>query len=345
MSPSNPTALPSREQLAVLSAYQAPIDRHAAWQVGSTFGLYLLLLVVTYASARSSTLLTLGLSLPAAGLIVRIFMLQHDCGHNSLFRSARINRLVGVACSLATLTPFAYWRRLHARHHGSWNNLDKRGIPADFYSDCLTLEEYRLLGRRRQWFYRVGHHAALIHLLLPPVIFTVLYRMPFDTPASCRTERRSVYLLNFELVALYGTLIEIFGLRTVLLVHLPAIALSAIIGIWLFSVQHRFEESQWSREEKWTATQSALHGASHLELPAILRWFSASIGVHHVHHLRPGIPNYRLQACHSACSTLTGAVTTLSLTTALKAPSYMLWDEVSGQMVPFPKTDRSEPVT
>ncbi len=337
MSPSSPTALPSREQLAALSAFQAPIDRYAAWQVGSTFGLYLLLVVATYASSRFSALLTLGLSLSASGLIVRIFMLQHDCGHNSLFRSARINRIVGAACSLATLTPFAYWRRLHARHHESWNNLDGRGIPADFYSDCLTLEEYRLLGRGRQWLYRVSHHAALIHVLLPPVVFTLLYRVPFDTPASFRTERRSVYLLNASLVVLYGALIAIFGLRTVALVHLPAMTLSAIIGIWLFSVQHRFEESQWATSGSWTATESALHGASHLELPAVLRWFTANIGVHHVHHLRPGIPNYRLQACHTACSNVTGAVTTLSFATALRAPSHMLWDEVSGRMVPFPK--------
>ncbi|MGI4797937.1 MAG: fatty acid desaturase family protein [Janthinobacterium lividum] len=338
MSSSNPIALPSREQLAVLSAYQSPDDRQAAWQVGSTFGLYFLLLVATYASAHFSALLTLALSLSAAGLIVRIFMLQHDCGHNSLFHSVRINRIVGVMCSVATLTPFAYWRRLHARHHSSWNNLDRRGVPADFYSDCLTLEEYRLLSRRQQWLYRVSHHAALIHVLLPPIIFTVLYRLPFDTPASCKTERHSVYLLNFTLIALYGALIAIFGLRMVLLVHVPAITLSAIIGIWLFSVQHRFEEAQWSHEENWTATQSALQGASYLKLPAILCWLSANVGVHHIHHLRPGIPNYRLQACHSASSALTGAVTTLSLATALKAPSYMLWDEASGRMVPFPET-------
>ena len=328
---------PSREQLAALSAFQAPIDGFAAWQVGSTFGLYLLLVVATYASARFSTLLTVCLSLSAPGLIVRIFMLQHDCGHNSLFRSARINHLVGLACSLATLTPFAYWRRLHARHHGSWNNLDRRGVPADFYSDCLTLAEYSALSRLRQFLYRFSHHAALIHVLLPPVVFTLLYRMPFDTPASCRAERRSVYLLNAALVVMYGALIAIFGWRTVMLVHLPAMILSAIIGIWLFSVQHRFEESQWATDENWSATGSALHGASHLALTPVLRWFTASIGVHHVHHLRPGIPNYRLQACHSACSAVIGDVATLSFATALKAPNFTLWDAAGGRMVPFPR--------
>lgn len=329
---------PSREQLAALSAFQSPDDRTAAWQVGSTFGLYLLLLAATYASARVSTLLTVALSLAASGLIVRIFMLQHDCGHNSLFRSARTNGRVGAACSLATLTPFAYWRRLHARHHGSWNNLDHRGVPADFYSDCITVAEYRRLGRGRQFLYRVSHHAALIHLLLPPVVFTLLYRVPFDTPASCRRERRSVYLLNAALVVLYGALVAMFGWHTVVLVHLPAMVLSAVIGIWLFSVQHRFEDSQWATDETWTAAGSALHGASHLALPPILRWFTASIGVHHVHHLRPGIPNYRLQACHSACFAVTGDVTTLSFATALRAPSFMLWDEAARRMVPFPKT-------
>lgn len=335
------TSDPSREQLAALSAFQAPIDRLAAWQVGSTFGMYLLLLGLTYASARYSVPLTVGLSLAASGLIVRIFMLQHDCGHNSLFSSARANRIVGVACSVATLTPFAYWRRLHARHHQSWNNLDNRGIPADFYSDCITLAEYRALGRGRKWLYRFSHHAALIHVLLPPIVFTLLYRVPFDTPASFRAERRSVYVLDLVLLAMYGALVAVFGWRTVMLVHLPAMILSAVIGIWLFSVQHRFEDSQWATDANWTATSSALHGASHLALPAVLRWFTASIGVHHVHHLRPGIPNYRLQACHSACSSVTGGVTTISFATALKAPSFMLWDEVAERMVPFPKAGQA----
>lgn len=289
-----------------------------------------------YASLRVSAWLTLALAVSASGLIVRIFMLQHDCGHNSLFRSRRLNSLVGAGCSLVTLTPFAYWRRLHARHHGSWNNLDGRGVPADFFSDCLTLSEYRALGPVQRWLYRATHHPALVHLLLPPVVFLLLYRLPFDTPAAFRRERISVLLLNLSLVAVFAGLAAMFGIKSVVLVHLPALVLAAIVGIWLFSVQHRFEDSQWASAEDWTFEQAALHGASYLKLPRVLQWFSGNIGLHHVHHLRPGIPNYRLRACHDECPSVTAGVTVLTLREAFKAPSFALWDETLCRMVPFP---------
>ncbi len=264
-------------------------------------------------------------------------MLQHDCGHNSLFRSRRFNSIVGTACSIVTLTPFAYWRRLHARHHGSWNNLDGRGVPADFFSDCLTVAEYRALTPARRRLYRATHHPILIHVLLPPIIFILLYRLPFDTPSSCRRERVSVYLLNVALVCLFSILIGFLGFENVVLVHVPALALAAIIGIWLFSVQHRFEEAEWVSKKDWKFVQASLHGTSYLKLPRLLQWFSGNIGLHHIHHLRPGIPNYRLQACHDACSASIPVGTTLSLRDALKAPSFALWDEEQGCMVPFPR--------
>ncbi|WP_338928658.1 fatty acid desaturase [Roseomonas mucosa] len=326
----------NKPQLARIRAYQTPSDAMAAWQIFSTFGLYLFTIAAMYVATDISVWLTLALSAPAAGLIVRIFMLQHDCGHNALFRSARFNWFAGGACSLVTLTPFAYWRRLHARHHGMWNNLDKRGIPADFYSDCLTLAEYRALGPARRWLYRTTHHPLLIHMVLPSVIFMVLYRLPFDTPRSCRREHLSVYLLNFSLVGVFTTLVLTFELSDVLLVHLPSIALAATIGIWLFSVQHRFEEAQWTRQQDWNLPQAALHGTSYLKLPRVLQWFSGNIGFHHMHHLRPGIPNYRLQASHEECPDISGAATVLTLRDALRAPSFVLWDEDLEQMVPFP---------
>ena len=321
--------------LSKLRAYQSPASGRAAWQIASTFALYVATTVAMYLCAPVSAWLTLALALPASGLIVRIFMLQHDCGHHSLCRTPRSNAIVGSVCSLVTLTPFAYWRRLHARHHGSWNNLDGRGIPADFYSDCLTTLEYRALGNVKKYLYRLTHHPLLVHFVLPPVIFVLLYRLPFDTPATCRRERRSVYLLDLALAASLALLVMAFGLRTVLLVHLPALALAAVIGIWLFSVQHRFEGAQWSSKQDWRFTQAALLGTSYLKLPRLLQWFSASIGLHHVHHLRPGIPNYRLQDCHDACKDITGFATVMSLRQALGASSYALWDEDLGFMVPF----------
>ena len=321
---------------AMLRAYQAPAFSAAAWQTATAFGLYIVCLAAMYAALHVSVWLTLALAVPASGLIVRIFMLQHDCGHNSLFPSRRQNRLVGAACSLVTLTPFVYWRRLHARHHKSWNDLDHRGIPADFFSDCLTLAEYNALRPAAKYLYRVSHHPLLIHLLLPPVVFILLYRVPFDTPASFRRERRSVYLLNIALIGMFALLVVLFGARSVALVQLPAMALAAITGIWLFAVQHRFEDAQWTRTADWNANDASLRSTSYLKLPRILRWFSADIGLHHIHHLRPGIPNYCLQACQDGCFEGVKSVKVLTLRDALKAPSYALWDEASGRMVPFP---------
>ena len=323
--------------LSDLRGFQGAIFGRAAWQTGTAFGLYFALLAAMYGGLRFGIWPTLLLALPASGIIVRIFMLQHDCGHGSLFRSRRLNGVVGFACSLVTLTPFGYWRRLHARHHASWNNLDGRGVPADFFSDCLTLAEYRALGPTARRLYRVTHHPALVHLLLPPVVFLLLYRLPFDTPASCWRERLSVALLDMALVCLFAGLVAWAGWADVALVHLPALVLAAIIGIWLFSVQHRYEDSQWARTADWNLPHAALHGASYLKLPRVLQWFSGNIGLHHVHHLRPGIPNYRLQACHDSCPQVTDHATILTLGEALRAPSYALWDEERHRMTPIPR--------
>lgn len=330
------TAAPQARYFELLRPYQNSDLRSALWQCFTSFGLYFTCLAAMYASLKISAWLTFALTIPAGGLIVRIFMLQHDCGHNSLFKTRRSNILTGTLCSLFTLTPFPYWRRLHARHHGSWNNLDDRGIPADFFSDCATLAEYKAMTGLQKWLYRLSHHPVLMHGLLPPVIFILLYRVPFDTPKHCKKERRSVYLLDLALLLFFGGLIFLFGFKAVLLVHLPAMVIASIAGIWLFSVQHRFEDSLWMREKDWDFTQASLHGTSYLVLPRVLQWFSASIGLHHIHHLRPGIPNYRLQACQDECTAMTSNATRLSFKDALKAPSFMLWDEDLQRMVPFP---------
>jgi len=319
-----------------LRTFQTPQLGRALWQAVSTFGLYFALTAVMYASVKVSLWLTLVLAIPYGGLMVRIFIFQHDCGHDSFFANALHNRMLGRLCSLVTFTPFAWWRRVHARHHVTYNNLDRRGCPADFYTDCLTVAEYEKLSAFKQGVYRVSHNPVLIHLLQPLLVFLVLQRVPFDTPASAVAERRSAYALDLALLLVFALLIYIFGIKTVLLVHLPALTLAAITGIWLFSVQHRFEESQWFSKEEWTQARAALQGSSYLKLPPLLRWFSGDIGVHHVHHLRPSIPNYRLQECHDACPLTMAPVTILTIAEALKTPSFALWDEKLLRMVPFP---------
>jgi acyl-lipid omega-6 desaturase (Delta-12 desaturase) len=323
-------------QLSLLRPYQVPVFGISLWQMVSTFGLYLACTVAMYFTAQFSTLLTLALALPASGLIVRIFVFEHDLGHNAMFKSRQLNLISGWLCSLVTLTPFAHWRRTHSRHHGNWNNLDARGNQADFYSDCATVEEYAAMSRVQKGLYRFTHHPLVTHFVLPPIVFIFLYRLPFDTPASCERERYSVYMLDLILLAVFGGLVALFGIKTVLLVHLPALVLASIFGMWLFAVQHRFEEAQWVRTEDWHFARAALNSTSYLNLPPVLQWFTASIGLHHVHHLNPNIPNYRLQACHDACTAMTGKATEMTWRQALGAPSYALWDESLLRMVPFP---------
>ncbi len=328
---------PEDLQLALLRPYQAPVFAISAWQITSTFGLFVSCMAVAYFSARFSVWLTLVLALPMSGLMVRMFVLQHDCGHNAMFRSRRLNVAAGRLCSLVTLTPFAYFRRTHAMHHGNWNNLDGRGIPADFHTDCATVAEFAAMTRRQKLLYRVIHHTLLSNVLLPPIVFLLLFRLPLETPASCRRERNSVYLLDLVLFAIFGGLIAAFGLKTVMLVQLPAVAIAAIAGIFLISVQHTFPGAEWVHKPDWNPARAALHGTSYLRLHPVLQWFSASISLHHVHHLNPGIPNYRLQACHDACGVVTGAATVLTLNQVFAASRYILWDEDLLCMVPLPR--------
>ncbi len=324
----------ARDLRPCLVVCQASDPRRSAAQIALTFGPFIALLATMYATVHVSTWLTLALALPAAGLVVRIFILQHDCGHRALFRSQRANDWTGRACSLATLTPYANWRRHHAGHHANWNNLDRRESGTDFYSSCLTVAEYRRLSRGQRLLCRLLRHPVIALGLLPPLIFVLLYRLPFDTPASWRRERRSVLATNVALVAMFVGMGLLLGFANVARVQLPVIAFAAIAGVWLFSIQHRFHAATWLRRDAWNATRASLHGSSHLSLPQPLRWFSGDIGYHHVHHLNPRIPNYRLAECHAG-SRILGAVPCIGLVQGLRAARYWLWDEQAERMVRF----------
>lgn len=281
-----------------------------------------------------SYFLTLALSIPTAALLVRVFIVQHDCGHGALFTSRRINDAVGIVCSLLTLAPYANWRRQHAQHHGNWNNLDHRLSGSDIYSSCLTVLEYRALTPWHRFVYRLGRHPLVANLLLPPFVFVMLYRVPFDTPRGWTRERRTVYGTDLAIAALVVTLGLLLGFRQVLLVQLPVIGVASIIGVWLFTLQHRFEGALWARGPEWNFTAAALQGSSYLRLPRLLRWFTGNIGFHHIHHLNPRVPNYRLQECCDKVSALS-AVPALSLRSSLKAVRLVLWDEEHRRLVSF----------
>jgi omega-6 fatty acid desaturase (delta-12 desaturase) len=329
---------PTEDLRALAAGFRTPTIAMSAAQLASGFAPLLGLYALMYAGLIFGLpyWTVAALSLPAAGLIVRIFIFQHDCGHGSFFRSRRANRWVGLLCSVVTLTPYENWRRQHAGHHLHWNDLDNRNSGSDIYSTCLTLAEYRALSPSRRLFYRFVWHPLVALVLLPPLVFLVLYRVPFDTPAAWKRERRSVHFTNIALVIVFSLLVSAFGWRNVLLVHLPTSILASVIGVWMFSLQHRFEGAMWERAGVWTADGASLAGSSHLVLPKPLQWFTGNIGFHHIHHLDPGVPNYRLEACHRA-DVRFAAVPTVTFRQGLTAMRYCLWDEDSQRLIRIPR--------
>jgi acyl-lipid omega-6 desaturase (Delta-12 desaturase) len=323
-------------------AYQTPSLRGSLTQAFVSIGGFLAACAAMYWAAEYSYWIVLALAPLAAGFLVRIFIIQHDCGHGSYFRSRRANHVLGALCGFLTVTPYASWRRQHAGHHGVWNDLDRRQSGADIYSSCLTVAEYRALSPWRRRWYRFTRHPLVANVLLPPLVFIVLYRVPFDTPKTWRRERRGVYATDAVLVAAIIGLGLLLGFGRVAAVQLSVMVPASIIGVWLFSVQHRFEHTHWAPRGEWRFGDAALLGSSYLRLPRVLQWFTGNIGFHHIHHLDPRIPNYRLPACHDANPALrTGP--SMTLRSALGQWRYALWDEVRERMVSFKAAEPSAP--
>jgi omega-6 fatty acid desaturase (delta-12 desaturase) len=321
------------EARQAVAAFAKPIVGKGALQLLTSFGPFIAACVAMYLVYPTSPLLTLALAVPTGMLLVRVFIVQHDCGHGSFFASMRANAIVGRVCSLITMTPFANWARQHSLHHGNWSNLDRRK-GADLYSACLTVREYRALSPWRRFLHRLPRKPLIANIVLPPLIFLVLYRLPFDTPRRWVRERRSVYLTNAALVAMFATLAETLGWQRVLTVHLPVMAVASIVGVWLFSLQHRFETARWTRREDWNPDDASMEGSSWFDLPRVLHWLTGNIGFHHIHHLNPRVPNYQLGAAHEAVQPLR-PVAPLGLLGGLRAPSLALWDEDRNRLVSF----------
>jgi omega-6 fatty acid desaturase (delta-12 desaturase) len=324
--------------ISATKPFHAPILVRSLGQLATSFGGFFSTCAAMYLCLTVSLWITLPISVLAAGFLVRIFIIQHDCGHGSFFRARWANELIGSLCSLMTLTPYAFWRRQHARHHGCWNNLDRRAASGlDIYSSCMTVVEYRALGRWRRCLVRLTNHPIVANLLLPPLVFVILYRVPFDAAKGWRRERRGVYLTSLALAVLVGGSGLVLGYGRVAAVQLPIIVIASIVGVWLFSIQHRFEYAQWMPDASWSFATASLAGTSYLRLPRLLQWFTGNIGFHHVHHIDPRIPNYRLEECHNADARFQSA-STLTLRTALRALRYTLWDCDLERLVPFRST-------
>ncbi len=275
--------------------------------------------------------LALLLALPAAFFFVRLFIFQHDCGHGAFFPSRRANNLLGGALGVVTLFPYGYWKRTHAIHHATSGNLDDREF-GDIRT--LTVAEYRALSPLGRFGYRLYRNPFVLFAVGPFYQFVIKHRFPFDIPFSWKREWASVLKTNVALVAVFGALALALGWRTVLLVHLPIVLVAGALGVWLFYVQHQFEDTYWEHEEAWDFYRAGAHGSSFYDLGALGHWLTGNIGYHHIHHLASQIPNYRLAECFRDNPSLQ-RVTRLSLADSLRCARLRLWDEERRTMVTF----------
>ncbi len=328
------------EWFRAMSRYELPSLRRALWQMLDTFVPYLALWAVLVLLVRRGAPygIVLLLSLVAAGLQVRIFIMFHDCCHGSFFRSRRANSVLGTVAGVLTFTPFKDWRLAHNVHHATAGDLDRRGVGD---VTTMTVAEYRSAPLLRRLRYRAYRHPLVMFVLGPVWVFLISFR--FFPKGAKRPERTSVLLTDLLLVAIAGAASWTIGLRTYLLIQMPILLMGGAGGIWLFYVQHQFEKDYWARHETWDPLRAALQGSSFYKLPKVLQWFSGNIGLHHIHHIRPRIPNYNLQRCLDAFPALQG-VEPLTLWRSLKSLRLHLWDEASQRMVGFRDLKRCSPL-
>ena len=315
----------------ILARYRSPSAARSFVEILITFGPFVLLWVATWLGVYFGYWISLVLAVPAAGFLVRLFMIQHDCGHGSFFRTRWLNDWIGRVIGVLTLTPYDFWRHTHAVHHASSGNLSRRGI-GDI--DTLTVREYLALpwwGRLR---YRLYRHPFVMFGLGPIYMFMLQHRLPIGLMRDGWRPWLSTMLTNLAIAIIVAVLIFFIGIKAFLLVHLPIMLLAGVAGVWLFYVQHQFEETVWADEASWNRQDAALHGSSHYDLPGILRWFTANIGVHHVHHLSSGIPFYRLRDVLRDHPDL-GKVGRLTLLQSFGCVRLVLWDESSHRLVSF----------
>lgn len=313
---------------SITRLYAQPNLVRSWWQVINSFVPYLLLWGLMVYSLKYSYWLTLALSIIAAGFLVRIFIIFHDCGHKSFFKSKRLNNIVGIIAGGFALTPYHKWHYEHLVHHRTVGNLDKRGT-----GDVMiyTVEEFKNSSKKKQLFYRLYRNPVIMMLIVPLFLFTIVNRFPNKK----LTKRINVYVhLTTLVLIIFITIISLLiGFKTFILIQIPVLFFASNFGVWLFYVQHQYKDVVWERTDKWDYRTIAMDGASYLKYPKILQWFSGNIGFHHIHHLSPKIPNYNLEKCLLENKIFQKEY--LTFLSSFQCLKYKLWDEEKHKVVSF----------
>jgi len=318
---------------AQLKPYTKPMIWRSVLQILNTFPPFFLLFYLSSRALEVHWALSIPLNLLAGLFLVRIFILQHDAGHGSFFSKRAANTALGFFCSIFTMVPYAAWQYTHALHHSTSSNLDKRGV-GDVYT--MTVQEYLQATPWQRRRYRFFRHPLTLYLLGPVALFMIGYRIPMGHAWRKPALLRSVLYTNLGIAITIAAIVTLFGWKTVWLVYLPIQFVAGAVGIFLFYVQHQFEDSYWERDPRWEFLKAGLEGASYLRLPKVLQWLSGNIGFHHVHHLAPRIPNYLLEHAYRQIPALQHAPT-LTLWDALRVAveDLHLYDEERKHLVGF----------
>ena len=312
-----------------IKPFENPDTKASVWQLVNTLPPFFLLWYLAYEAISVSLILSIALSILAGGFVVRVFIIFHDCCHGSFFKNRKVNHFVGTVTGILTMFPYEKWKREHSIHHATSSNLDKRGT-GDVW--IMSVEEYKKASKLERLQYRLYRNPFIMFVLGPLYLFLITNRM--NRKDARRKERRNTYLRDVSIIGLAAFVIGDSGWSSFLIVQLPIMFVAGSLGIWLFYVQHQFEDSYFEDEADWDYVKAAIDGSSYYKLPRVLQWITGNIGYHHVHHLSPKVPNYNLEQVHESTPPLQQA-TTITVGSSLKSIRFRLYDEESKTFVHF----------
>jgi omega-6 fatty acid desaturase (delta-12 desaturase) len=313
----------------IVLKYIHPDPWKSIWQIINSLVPYIISWYLLYRSLTYSFLITILLSFVASGFLIRIFIIFHDCGHGSFFRSLKVNYIVGKIMGILAFTPFYSWHHQHWTHHSTSANLDKRGI-GDVWT--MTVEEYLSSSRMKRFIYRSFRNPFIMFTIGPLLVIFIGNR--FSRKKMTGLERMNIYFTNMAILVMASLISALIGFKAYLLIQLPVLLISHSMGIWLFYIQHQFDDVSWRRGVEWDYKTAALTGSSFLKLPRVLQWFTGNIGFHHVHHLSSRIPNYNLEACHNE-NDIFRTISPVNLFSTFRALYLSLWDEAELRLTSF----------